>query len=265
VPGCSAERLRELKRLPRYLVTVEYSGTDFHGFQKQPGLSTVQGEMESAITRFTGEDVRVMGCGRTDTGVHALGQAAAFDLSREVDIPKAFNSLNALLPRGIAVTKMVAARDGFDPRRDALWREYRYFILNRRAPSPVLEDYTHHVAASLDVELMARACGLFTGEHDFSAFRVKGSTEESSVREVLGCDFTYARADILCFRVRANAFLYRMVRIMAGAVKAVGCARMSLGELDSHLEGGDMPCAAPLPACGLFLWMVEYPAGTEVE
>jgi tRNA pseudouridine38-40 synthase len=251
--------------MPRYLLTVEYSGTDFHGFQRQPGLSTVQGEIEAAITRFTGSETRVMGAGRTDTGVHAIGQAAAFDLPRELDVPKALNSLNALLPRGIAVTRMVTARDDLDPRRDALWREYRYFILNRKAPSPILEDYTHHIALDLDIRLMERACGFFLGGHDFSAFRVQGSAEESSVREVLECDLTNARADVFCFRVRANAFLYRMVRIMAGAVKDVGSGRMSPSELESHLEGGDEPCAAPLPACGLFLWKVEYPEGSEVE
>lgn len=251
--------------MPRYLLTVEYAGTDFHGFQKQPGVSTVQGEMERAVTTFTGEEAPVLGSGRTDAGVHAIGQAAAFDVSRALDTGKASASLNALLPRGIAVTRMVKVSDGFDPRRDALWREYRYFVLNRRAPSPVLEDYAHHVPGALDTDLMAEACALFVGEHDFSAFRVKGLPEDSTSRTVLECDLSKPYPDILCFRVRAHAFLYRMVRIMAGSLKAVGRSRMSPAELAAHLQGGDAPCAEPLPACGLFLWKVEYPPGIEVE
>jgi len=250
--------------LPRYLLVLEYVGTEFHGFQRQPGMETIQGAVEHAVTAFTGREVRVQGSGRTDTGVHALGQAAAFDIADRLDTDKASASLNALLPAGISVTSMMRVRDGLDPRRDALWREYRYFILNRRAPSPVLEPYSHHLGATLDRLAMAQACGAFTGERDFSAFRVKGGVEESKVRRVLECEMTEPFEDLLCIRVRANAFLYRMVRIMAGAIKDVGCGRMDLEALGRYLQGGDRPCADPLPAQGLFLWQVAYPEGTVV-
>ncbi len=244
--------------MPRYLLTVEYVGTDYHGFQRQAGLATVQGALEQAITAFTGREVHVQGAGRTDAGVHAVGQAAAFDLPVEVDAGQYRASLNALLPKGVAATAMDLVREGFDPRREAAWREYRYFILNRPAPSPILEAYAHHVPKRLDRSLMGEACALFTGDHDFSAFRVKGGPDEANVRRVLECELTEPYPDLLCFRVRATAFLYRMVRIMAGAIKAVGCGRMEPGELERHLLGGEKPCADPLPARGLFLWQVSY-------
>jgi tRNA pseudouridine38-40 synthase len=250
--------------LPRYLLTLEYVGTDFHGFQRQPGMGTIQGALEQAITAFTGREVRVQGSGRTDTGVHALGQAAAFDIGDRLDVGKASASLNALLPAGISVTGMARVGEGLDPRRDALWREYRYFILNRKAPSPVLDPYSHHVSGALDREAMSRACDALVGEHDFSAFRVKGGSEDSKVRIVIASDMTEPFADLLCIRVRATAFLYRMVRIIAGAVKDVGCGRMDLEALSGHLAGAARPCADPLPAQGLFLWQVAYPEGTFV-
>ena len=258
-PAGTPGRSWKKEDLPRYLITVEYVGTDYHGFQRQAGLATVQGALEQAITTFTGQEVRVQGAGRTDAGVHAAGQAAAFDLAREADVGQFLASLNALLPRGIAATRMVMVRDGLDPRRHASWREYRYFILNRRAPSPILEAYTHHVSSPLDRDRMRMACELFAGEHDFSAFRLKGKPEETSVRRVLECELTEPYPWLLCVRVRANAFLYRMVRIMAGAVKDAGCGRMEPEDLEKHLLGGDRPCADPLPARGLFLWQVAYP------
>ncbi|MHB8894017.1 MAG: tRNA pseudouridine(38-40) synthase TruA [Candidatus Geothermincolia bacterium] len=249
--------------MARYSLTLEYAGATFHGFQRQPGLSTIQGELESAVRRITGEDALVMGAGRTDAGVHAIGQVAAIDLDREVDVPRLLTGLNAVLPGGIAVTGMSEARADFDPRRDAVWREYRYFILNRSAPSPVLRDFTCHVPTPLDLSAMGRACGLVVGEHDFSAFRVKGDSAESAVRNVLECELTRPAGHMLCLRVRANAFLYRMVRILAGAVTAAGSGRMDVDELRGHLEGGTSPCADPLPAEGLFLWRVEYPPGVK--
>jgi tRNA pseudouridine38-40 synthase len=249
----------------RYLLKVEYAGTLFYGFQKQPGLSTVQGELEEAVFRITGERVRVMGAGRTDAGVHAIGQAVAFDLCAGIDIQRVQGGLNAVLPPGIAVGEMAAVRGDLDPRRDALWREYRYFILNRKARSPVLADYTHHVTTILDGPLIERACSLMVGVHDFSAFRVKGDKEDHAVREVKECELSRSGAGLLCIRVCANAFLYRMVRIMAGAITAAGSSRMSMDELAAHLEGGVSPCADPLPACGLFLWRVAYPADITVD
>lgn len=245
--------------MTRYLVTLEYRGSQFHGFQKQPGLPTIQGALEAALVSLTGRELRAHGAGRTDTGVHSLGQTAAFDLPFEADTGRTVVSLNALLPSGVSVSSMRKVRDDFDPRRDALWREYRYFILNRAAPSALLDEFTYHFPWSLDRELLDRACEAFRGEHDFSAFRAR-SQEESSVRTLHKCEVVEVFGGVLGFIVRADSFLYKMVRILTGALTSVGSGRMTLEELTGHLAGGgSSPCADPLPSRGLFLWRVVYP------
>lgn len=245
--------------MARYLVTLEYRGTSFHGFQKQPGLPTIQGALESALVAFMGEEIRAHGAGRTDTGAHALGQAAAFDMPYEVDEARTIISINALLPNGISVTSMRRVSDGFDVRRDAIWREYRYFILNRTAPSALLDEFTYHFPRSLDLERMREACSLCLGEHNLSAFKAK-SQEESSTRNIMVCETVEIFPGLLSLFLRANSFLYKMVRIMGGALVSVGSGRMTVEEFRSYLEkGGASPCADPLPARGLFLWLVEYP------
>ncbi|MBU4175924.1 MAG: tRNA pseudouridine(38-40) synthase TruA [Actinobacteria bacterium] len=246
--------------MTRYAARVEYQGTDFHGFQKQPGLPTIQGALESALATFAGNAVGVEGAGRTDAGVHAVGQSVAFEVPGGLDTGKATRGINALLPPGIAVTAMRPVREEFDPRRDAVCREYRYFILNRELPSPLLEDFTYHLARKVDRPMMERACALVPGERDFSAFKAK-SEDGSCVRNVFGCELVDSTRDVVCLIIRAGSFLYRMVRIIGGAIVEVGRGRMSMEELSTHLEGGDGPCAVPLPAKGLFLWKVEYPAG----
>jgi len=252
--------------MTRYAARIEYRGTGFHGFQKQPGLPTIQGALEYAVSTFTGagEDIRVEGAGRTDAGVHAVGQAVAFQVPEALDIGKATRGINALLPAGIAVTAMGKVTDDFDPRRNAVCREYRYFILNRESPSPLLEEFTYHFAGEVDRSRMERACALVPGERDFSAFRAK-SEQESRVTELFGCGLIEDIPGLICMVVRARSFLYRMVRIMGGAVLDVGMGRMGLREFSAHLEGGDNPCAVPLPARGLFLWNVEYPGGWLVD
>lgn len=245
--------------MPRYMVRLEYRGSGFHGFQKQPGLQTVQGALESAILTYTGVEVGTSGAGRTDAGVHAVGQVAAFDLAQEVDIERAVRGFNGILPEGVAVTAMARVPAGFDPRRDALWREYRYLMLDRRFPSPLLERSAFRLPVELQRPLADEACSLVVGEHDFSAFRVK-SEEATTVREVFTCEIRECDwfPGLLYLRVRASSFLYRMVRVIAGAVVAAGAGRMSLAELEGHLSGGSRPCAEPLPAHGLYLWEVAY-------
>jgi tRNA pseudouridine38-40 synthase len=245
--------------MTRYLVTLEYRGTPFHGFQKQPGLPTIQGALESALVSITGEELRVQGAGRTDTGTHALGQAAAFDMPYDVDEGRTVVSMNALLPNGISVTSMRNVRDGFDARRDAVWREYRYFILNRSSPSALLDEFTYHFTGTLEMQEMRELCSAFLGEHDLSAFKAK-SQDESSVRNILKCEIVELFPGVLNFVVRANSFLYKMVRIMAGALVSAGSGRTTVEEVRGYLQNGaDSPCADPLPARGLFLWLVEYP------
>lgn len=245
----------------RYMASVEYRGAGFHGFQKQPDVPTIQGALEDALLTFAGEPVRVVGSGRTDAGVNAVGQTIAFDLGERVEERACCRSLTALLPSGIAVTGMMEVQGGFDPRRDAAWREYRYFVLNRMSASPLMEEYVLHHRGYLDFELMSEACGLVEGKHDFSSFTAKGS-EGPTTRDVLLCRLhdLVSVPGLFFLRVRAGSFLYKMVRIIAGAVLATGSGDMNPGELKRRLTGGDDgPCADPLPPHALFLWRVEYP------
>lgn len=244
----------------RYRVTLEYLGTRFHGFQKQPEVPTVQGALEDALRTLTGVETRVQGAGRTDAGVHAVGQVAAFDVEREAEPGALQRRLNALLPAGVSVIETARVLGDFDPRRDASSREYRYFILNRPAPSPLLEGLVLHYPHELDTGAMSRACAAFVGERDLSAFRC-GHKDADTVRVVSACRFEAPRPGLYRVTVRARSFLYRMVRTICGALVEVGAGKMTVDELAAHLEGGEGPCAAPLPAHGLYLWKVEYPEG----
>ena len=246
------------------MLTLEYVGTRFHGFQKQPDVPTVQGALEAALETWSGAPVRTNGAGRTDAGVHALGQVVAFDLREPCDTGRAVKALNALLPREIAIAGIKEVPGDFDPRRDALWREYRYFVLNRLQPSAVLSGFAYHFPCGLDGELTERACAVMEGEHDFSAFRV-GSGSDKTVRRVLACERIKVSSPpgLFFFRVRAESFHYRMVRTMCAAFLSVGAGRMALGDLERHLEGGAGPCVDPLPPHGLFLWEVAYPETPE--
>jgi tRNA pseudouridine38-40 synthase len=247
--------------MARYAVRMEYRGTDLYGFQRQKGLPTVQGELEKVLERIAQEPVDAVGAGRTDAGVHAAGQVVAFDLKRDITVERLQNSLNSLLPRGISVIGARETDPGFDPRRQALWREYRYFILNRRSPSAILDEFTCHIRRPLDIDRMSTACSLPVGSHDFSAF-MAASEPATTSRTILECGVERVRQDVLSIIVRADSFLYRMVRIISSAVVAVGAGRMTPEEFESHLRGGEKPCAPPLPAGGLFLWRVEYEPGT---
>ncbi len=239
---------------------VEYRGTNFQGFQKQPGLQTIQGAIEDSLLTLTGEDVRVLGAGRTDAGVHAIGQVASFSVSKSFDIQVFQRSLNAILPRGISVSEVRKVKDGFDPRRDAIWREYRYFILNRAAPSPILEEYAFFYQKHINRDILKDACRLVIGTHDFSAFKV-GPDGKNTVRKIIRCQ----AEDMGCFEglfyitVRANSFMYKMVRVLCRALIDVASGRSSLEALKKNLQGGPGPCAQPLPPHGLFLWEVSYP------
>jgi len=244
----------------RFAARVEYDGAPFNGFQRQPSGPTVQGALEEALTTYLGAPTGIDYAGRTDSGVHAVGQAIAFDAPGELDTGRAERSLNGLLQKDVSVRDVRMAPDGFDPRRDALWREYRYFILNRSARSALLSGRACHVRDPLDVAAMNAAAARALGEHDFSAFTCK-DPEGSTVREVTRLDVRgIDECDgLLSIEVRANAFLYRMVRILAGALVEVGKGSMNAQEFAGHLDGGEGPCADPLPAHGLYLWHVRYP------
>ncbi len=239
-------------------LTLEYDGANYSGWQLQAGHDSIQARLEDALARIFGAQIRVHGAGRTDAGVHARGQVAAFTPPRPFALDDLRRALNAILPADIAIITAAAAADDFDPRRDARSRVYEYRVLNRDRRSAF--DYRHAwlVAGALDPAAMNAAARIFLGEHDFAAFRSLGSAERSTTRRVIASE--WRRADeFLIYRVEATAFLRRMVRTMVGAMVEAGRGRIAPAEIATILasrDRGRAPAAAP--AAGLFLIAVNY-------
>lgn len=254
----SQRSYEERTRLKRYLVKLQYDGSRFHGFQKQPSLPTVQGLLEASLAQIVGHDVEVRGAGRTDAGVHALGQRATFDVDIPLSPEKVMKSLNALIGPFASITEVAEVPPDFDPRREALSREYRYFVLNRLAPSAIISGFCFHFPKQVDLNLARSACEALVGEHYFRAFTTAKDAVDFT-RMLIKCELRELAPNLLCLVVEAQSFLYKMVRIIAGAVLEVGTGRMALEELERNLCDGDSPCCAPLPPYGLFLWEISYP------
>lgn len=252
----------------RTKMILEYMGTRYSGWQKQPHAPSVQEELESALSTLLREDIEVLGAGRTDAGVHAYGQVATFDTSADVDLGKVRWSLNAILPDDIAVKELEEVPYEFDARRDAAWREYHYFILNRPYPSAFFSGLTLHIARPLDVASMDAAAKHLIGKHDFAAFCQISEVEGSTVREVLEAE---VKSDgnivwageplegLVTIRVRAQAFLYNMVRIIAGTLLDVGSGKLSPDDVRSILDSKDRTKAGrTAPPHALTLVKVAY-------
>lgn len=235
---------------PRYVATVEYDGTDFAGFQYQPGARTVQGALESALAHLSG-GVRqpVDGAGRTDAGVHATGQVIAFSLAGRFSTADLTEALNGLLPPDVAIRDLRLAAPGFHPRYAARCREYRYTIWNGPR-SPLRERTAYRMRNHLDVDAMARAATAFEGRHDFSAF---GGADPQPVRTVHRVRVRRT-GHLVTIDVRADAFLRGMVRRMVAALLAVGSGKMDETAVAAALAGGRPSLdGAAAPARGLCL------------
>ena len=243
----------------RLALTIEYEGTLYHGFQSQVDKPTIQGELERAIERLTGERIRVKGAGRTDAGVHAEAQVVAFDTASEHSTETFVSALNHYLLDDIAVKAAYIVRHDFDPRRHARSRAYRYTILNGRTPSPLRRRFACHIREPLDVERMREAAGLFVGTHDFRRFAAplpKGKT--NSVRVICEADIE-RHGDAITLDVRGNAFLHHQVRRMAGALADIGRGKLSIDDLQAMIAGKQTgKIAHSLPAQGLCLVRIEY-------
>lgn len=241
----------------RYRATVEYDGTDFFGFQVQARGRTVQGELEGAIERVSQQRARVLGAGRTDTGVHASGQVIAFELSWKHTTEELHRALNAVLPVDIALSELTTTDYTFHPRFDAIRRQYRYTVLNRPVRSPLWARRAHHVSMPLDVEAMRQAGRKFIGRHDFAAFG-KPTQGNNTVRHLMQAEL-FVEGTILTFEITANAFLYRMVRNIVGTLLRVGRGELTPAEITHLLASGDRAAAGPpAPARGLCLVKVDY-------
>ncbi|HWP59358.1 MAG TPA: tRNA pseudouridine(38-40) synthase TruA [Candidatus Acidoferrales bacterium] len=239
-------------------LTLEYDGTDYYGWQIQPDRATVQEAVERALAQILGAPVRVCGAGRTDAGVHALGQTAHFECAKPVDLKRLQKGLNALLRPAIVVKAAEAASGTFDARRDALSRVYQYRIWNCPWPSAFYARYSWHVHQALDWTAMAEAARAIIGEHDFSSFRAAGCDASHAVRKVCASSVRRER-DFIVYEIEASAFLRHMVRNIVGTLVLVGRGELSVAGFSDILKLRDRSRAGPTaPARGLFLVEVKY-------
>ncbi|MBM4152816.1 MAG: tRNA pseudouridine(38-40) synthase TruA [Kiritimatiellaceae bacterium] len=244
----------------RYKLTISYDGTLFFGWQLQPGKRTVQGEVELAIKKISGQSVRIYHSGRTDAGVHAKGQVAHFDLDEPVDTWRFMNGLNAQLESDVRVMKMQKVRPDFNARYDAVSKEYRYFIWNGQSVPPELRLYRLHERRDLDLHAMQRAADRLVGTHDFAAFTSNPRREiEGTVKTVTKIVVRRSREGEITLRVVGEGFLYKMVRTLTGFLLRVGLGELQPEDADRLLKKGartnEITTVRPQ---GLFLWRVDY-------
>jgi len=248
----------------RVRMTVAYDGKGFHGFAAQPGdLPTVAGTLSAALKRRLGHPVTLVAAGRTDTGVHARGQVVSFDAAADRFDPVSLQrSLNRSLSPTVVVRSAEAAPDGFDARRWARSRSYRYTILNHPFPDPFLAATAWHVPEPLDIAAMRLACDPLIGEHDFTSFcRVprRMFVEANMVRRVIDARWVRADEDVVRFEIRSSSFCHQMVRAVVGFMVAIGAGRRRAGDVAAALRACDRSAAPHLaPAHGLCLWEVGY-------
>jgi tRNA pseudouridine38-40 synthase len=244
--------------LPNIKLTVEYDGTRYHGWQLQPSGLTIQGTLEQAVSTFLTVPTRITASGRTDAGVHALGQVVNFSCREEPNPHRMRRALNALTPEDIAIRDIETVPDSFDARRDARSRVYEYRIFSRPAASPFHYKYAWHLHELLDVACMREAIRCLEGEHDFSCFRAAGCDAAHPVREIYRTFLTHDR-DVLRYTIEATGFLRHMVRNIIGTLVEVGRRQRTPDSFVELLEGRDRTKAGPTaPAHGLFLVEVKY-------
>jgi tRNA pseudouridine38-40 synthase len=245
---------------PTFRLTLEYDGEAFEGWQLQPGVRrTVQGVLEAAVARVTGQRVRVVASGRTDAGVHAEGQVASLQLETDLDADRLRCALNGVLPRDVAVVDAARAPDAFHARRDALTKLYRYRIWNGRDRSPLRERRALYLAHCLDLAAMRRAARAFEGTHDFASFQASGSSVASSERTLLRLEVAGEAGAVVALLFEGGGFLRHMVRILAGTLLAVGSGRWAPEDMPAILAARDRRRAGPTaPAHGLTLVAVHY-------
>ena len=247
--------------MARFKLILEYDGAAYHGWQVQPGLTTIQGLLQEALGRLAGAPVAVTGAGRTDAGVHALGQVVSFEATLRLSPAVLQRALNAQLPRDIVVVQAAEAAPDFDARFSARSKRYRYTLLRRAYPSAWHAGRVLFVPYALDTTAMIEAASTLVGCHDFSAFRAGTCAARSPVRTVHQAQWR-AEGDFWHFEITANAFLQHMVRILVGTLLEVGRGRRNPASLTDLLASRDRRRAGKTaPPHGLCLVEVHYEPG----
>lgn len=240
-------------------LTIEYEGTNYHGWQFQPNSTTIQGVIQEKILTITGEKIKLIGAGRTDAGVHATGQVASFRLKGDIPLPNLWKGLNSLLPRDIRITELEQVEDRFHARYHAKSKEYKYQIFTGKVLSPFLYRYVYHLPLKLNLKEMFHAAEFFVGKHDFAPFSPAVRGKKNSIREVFSSSFIQQK-EMLIYRIRANGFLQYMTRNTVGSLIEVGKGKLSMENLQGVLKNPDLPdlVAPTAPPQGLFLMKIEY-------
>lgn len=242
-----------------FRMTVEYDGTDFHGWQRQAAERTVQGELERALATLTGGPVSVAGSGRTDAGVHALAQVASFRCDTRLDAPTIRKALDGLTGDDLAVREVREARPGFHARFDARGKTYEYRILNRELPSALERRYRWWIRRPLDRTAMETALAHLTGRRDFRAFEGAGSPRAHTVRDLRRAEIRAEDGGRLAVILSADGFLRYMVRNIVGTLAEIGIGKRPASAIPGILDSRDRSRAgATAPARGLFLTQVDY-------
>lgn len=242
----------------KFILLIEYDGTRYHGFQWQAGLPTIQSELEQAIKKFCGVSSRVIAASRTDAGVHAKGQVVSFRAKSTLSVMTLVKALNYYLPADIVVKAAYKPGNGFNVRRDALSREYRYYILNDDTRSPFSQKFAIFVPKMLDIQTMGRACQLIQGEHDFVSFATSLHDARSTMRRVYRANIE-RKGLFVIFRIEADSFLPHQVRNTIGLLIKLGLGKLGVEGFRDIMEAKKMGLAGPTaPACGLWLIKVNY-------
>lgn len=244
--------------MKRIMLTVAYDGTNYHGWQLQPNVITVESVLNKALTELFKEDIRVIGASRTDTGVHAMGNIAVFDTEARMPANKVSYALNQRLPEDIKIQRSIEVPVDFHPRRQNSKKTYEYKILNKEFSMPVYRLYSHFTYVPLNIELMQEAANYLVGEHDFKSFCSVNTVAETTVRTIYDVSVS-KNEDMISIRVTGSGFLYNMVRIIAGTLMEVGKGNIKPQEIEAILRACDRTKAGPTaPACGLTLVQYEY-------
>ena len=238
---------------------IEYDGKNFAGWQTQPGKVSIQGEIIKAIEEITGEEIELNASGRTDAGVHALGQVANFKTNSKIEIEKIPYAINSKLPGSIVIKQAQEVEDRFHSRYNCKGKTYRYLIRNSEFPSALNRYREFHVPYKLDIEKMKRVIKLFEGMHDFKGFKSSGGNQKkTTVRTLTKCELKQD-GEVISIELSGDGFLYNMVRIIAGTILDVGLGKIAEEDMIKILESGDRSMAGrTLPPHGLYLVEVRY-------
>jgi tRNA pseudouridine38-40 synthase len=242
-----------------FKLTIEYDGTNYHGWQRQPNDPSIQQAIEDALETMIRQKITLIGSGRTDAGVHALGQTANFKCETHLEPGQLQKGLNSLLPNDIVIRQCLIVSSRFHARFDVKSKRYRYCILNQHLPSAIGRQYAWWIRSDLDTTAMQQAADAILGEHDFKSFEASGSPRAHTRRHVMQAQWERKSSGRVIFDISADGFLRYMVRNIVGTLVAVGLHKMTYSQFREALNAMDRTrTAATAPAHGLFLMEVKY-------